>query len=100
MNINDIWDNNIPKEFWNISKYRATLGHKINHSFVKKNTKFGYNYHPRFGVCRTVVATKNIKKHEELWVDYGYDLDDEAPQWYLDTYKMEVGEIEPKDENA
>ena len=37
MNINDIWDNNIPKEFWNISKYRATLGHKINHSFKEVN---------------------------------------------------------------
>ncbi len=39
---------NILKENWDISKYRASLGHKVNHSFTKFNSKFCYVHHPRY----------------------------------------------------
>merc|ERR1711963_439775 len=84
---------NVLKEDWNISKYRATIGHKINHSFTKTNTKFGHVYHPRFGQIRSIVATKDIQKGEELLVNYGYGLIDSRnlPGWYVEAYEREVG---------
>ena len=39
------------------------------------------------------MCLKDIKKHQELWIDYGYTVNDNAPQWYLDTHKKEVGPI-------
>ena len=65
----------------------------MNHSFTKNNTKFGYAYNPRFGHCISIVATRNIKKHEELWINYGYKDMNNAPQWYIDTYVKEFGRI-------
>ena len=56
--MDDDFDLNVPKEYWSILKYRASLGHKINHSFTKKNTKFGWSYSPRLGYVRSIVATK------------------------------------------
>ena len=91
MSIDETWLKNIPKEYWSLSNYRATLGHKINHSFTKANTRSGLVYHPRFGYCRTIVATKDIKKHEELWINYGYPVNQHSPGWYLDTYEKEIG---------
>ena len=93
INWGDDFDINVPKLYWNIIDYRATLGHKTNHSFTKKNVKFGWTYNPRFGHCRSIVATRNIKKHEELWVNYGYEDMENAPQWYIDVHKREIGSI-------
>ena len=85
---------NVPKEYWPIWKYRATVGHKLNHSFIKDNTQFGYGYHPRFGFIRTIVAKKDIKAGEELWVHYGYNVRNRnVPQWYRETYIREIGPI-------
>ena len=92
------YDINIPKPYWDIVNYRATLGHKVNHSFIKNNTKFGWAYSPRFGHCRSIVATRNIRKGEELWINYGYSDMNNAPQWYIDTYVKEFGRI-PKRKN-
>ena len=89
----DDYEINVPKLYWNIKDYRATLGHKTNHSFTKKNVKFGWAYNPRFGHCRSIVAMRNIKKHEELWVNYGYEDIENAPQWYIDVHKREIGSI-------
>ena len=94
INLNGQMQLNVPKEFWPIWKYRATLGHKINHSFIHDNSKFGFGHHPRFGFIRTIVATKDIQAGQELWVNYGYNVKNpNVPQWYRDTYIREVGPI-------
>ena len=80
----------IPKPFWNISSYRATLGHKVNHSFKKANTAFGQAFHPRFGNIRALYAVKDIFKGEEVLVDYGYRLSTNVPDWYSDLYAKET----------
>ena len=90
------YDINIPKPYWDIVTYRATLGHKVNHSFTKKNTMFGWAYSPRFGHCRSIIATRDIRKDEELWINYNYKDMDNAPQWYFDTYVKELGRIPKK----
>jgi len=38
-----------------LTKFRASLGHKINHSFSKSNCQFTDKYHPRFGVIPTAM---------------------------------------------
>ena len=81
---------NIPEPYWNISKYRATLGHKVNHSFKFAKAMFGRAYHPRFGNIRTLYATSNITKGEEVFVNYGYDRGP-VPEWYSVVYLEETG---------
>ena len=82
----------IPKQYWDISKYRATLGHKFNHSFKFYKCKYGSADHPRFGLIKTVVAIENIKKGEELFVHYKYSEGNLVPKWYSDLYLQEIGE--------
>ncbi len=64
-------------------------GHKTNHSFVKNSTDFGYCYHPRFGHIRNLVATKNISKGEEIFVNYKYNME-RVPDWYFKLYLREI----------
>jgi len=78
----------IPVKFRETSNYCATLGHKVNHSF-HPNCEFSTLYHPRFGRVRSVVTTKNVKKGEELFVDYGYDLI-RCPEWYRELHKRQI----------
>ena len=85
----------IPPEYWSIEKYRATLGHKVNHSFKKANTVFGNAIHPRFGSILTVFATKDIKKGEEILVDYRYGYDSVVDLWYAKLYEDEMGKPFP-----
>lgn len=85
---------NIPKAFWSLAKYRATLSHKCNHSFKRDNARFIYPYHPRYGVIRGLASTKAIAKGQEILVDYGYDIKSKKlPRWYYDAYQEEVGDL-------
>ena len=63
------------------SQYRATLGHKACHSFTDKNSTFQEFEHPRFGRIMSVVAVKNIRQGEEIFVSYNYCVS-MAPEWY------------------
>lgn len=83
---------NVPEQYWNISNYRATLGHKVNHSFKYKKAKYGVAYHPRFGEICSVVAESDINKGEEIFVNYGYPSWAKVPEWYSTLYKEETGD--------
>ena len=54
----------VPSEYWEISNYRATLGHKANHSFLKSNAKYVSVIHPRHGPISAVISKRKIKKGE------------------------------------
>jgi hypothetical protein len=43
-------------------EYRATLGHKLNHSFKKDKSRFVFLFHPRFGDIVGLQATDKIFK--------------------------------------
>ena len=92
----------IPPPYWNVSNFRQSLGHKINHSFKFTNAKFGQAYHPRFGVLiRTIVAISNIRKGQELFLNYGYKVGSPVPEWYSALYKKEMGKnwYKPREQN-
>ena len=78
----------IPAEFISRDKYRATLGHKVNHSFKPNCREWFYN-HPRFGVIPSIVAKRQIEAGEELLLDYEYDPYN-CPQWFLAALKNEL----------
>ena len=83
----------IPEPYWNISQYRATLGHKVNHSFRYAKAYYRKAFHPRFGNIGSVVATADINKGEEILVDYGYarNRGNNAPTWVSELYLKEMG---------
>jgi histone-lysine N-methyltransferase SETD7 len=83
----------VPEPYWNISNYRATLGHKLNHSFKYAKTDFGKAFHPRFGDIRSIFATADITKGEEILLDYGYGQNTglNAPLWVSELYLKETG---------
>ncbi len=91
----DLWMN-LPFEWWTLDKYRASLAHKVNHSFKKANCQFNTAFNPRFGVVRGVEATRDIQKGEQIFVEYGYPIEDLYPPWYVDLYLQEVGKLPPE----
>ena len=82
----------IPEEYRSIYKFRTTLGHKANHLFEGKNTEYDTVNHPVHGGIVCLIATEVINKDDEIYVDYLYDVDDEATeQWYKDLYDRTYG---------
>jgi len=82
----------IPEENRSIYKFRTTLGHKANHLFEGKNTEYDTVNHPVHGGIVCLIATEVINKDDEIYVDYLYDVDDEATeQWYKDLYDRTYG---------
>ena len=75
----------IPPSCWSTASYCASMGHKVNHSFVP-NSMFSVFDHPRFGVIPCIVSIHDIMAGEEIFIRYGYELD-YAPDWYLDAWE-------------
>ena len=71
-----------------INKYRATFGHKINHSFKtdKINCRFEAFHHARFGLVHSVRSTKLVKKDEELLCHYNFQYE-MSPPWYQELWR-------------
>lgn len=89
-NANNISLNNgtcidIPPEWNETSVYCATLGHKANHH-PNNNAMYDTFYnHPRFGKIKCIRTIRDVKKDEEIFVDYGYKKGN-GPQWYRAYY--------------
>ena len=63
----------------------------MNHSFRRTNVDFDFVTSPRFGDTRCLRSTRMIRRGEELFVDYGYDLKYDVPRWYLALHKTTFG---------
>ncbi len=91
-----IYSVHIPDEFGDdISKYNATLGHKIRHSFQDSNCYFVTNNHPRFGVIAAAKSSKKIEAGSEILCHYGlqfheYDLK------YQEIWRVELEKDTPE----
>ena len=84
---------NIPEPYWNITSFRSTLGHKVNHSFINIKAQFNWVSHPRFGHIRSVTATEDVYPGEEILIHYGYPIEAgrKVPKWYKELYEKQVG---------
>ena len=85
----------IPAEYTSVDKYRATLGHKLNHSF-RANCEEWFFDHPRFGLIPCERTKQDIEAGEELFLDYEYDPYN-CPEWFseqLIAFKQSMTEEE------
>jgi histone-lysine N-methyltransferase SETD7 len=80
ISLDDDYDLDMPDEFITLSKYNATLAHKVCHSF-KPNCEVDDFFHPRFGEIRCIAALQDIRKGDEITINYRYNLT-LAPTWY------------------
>ena len=76
----------VPIEYWSIENYRATLGHKANHSFLKSNGLCFSVIHPRHGPINAIVTMRKIRKGDEILWSYGYTEHSLIPSWYAIAY--------------
>ena len=88
---------NLPKKYWSVEEYNATLGHFVNHSFKKPNARIDHATHPRFGPIRSIVALRKIMVGEEILCNYGYMENSVVPTWYAKEYKKYHKKKWPKD---
>ena len=79
-------DMDIPLQFRSTTAYRATLCHKLNHSFTP-NCSCANADHPCFGFVPSAVTIEEVKAGEELFVHYHYMLSD-CPAWYEELYNQ------------
>ncbi len=73
----------------NITKYRATLAHKINHSFNHWNCLFHSLDHPRFGLIPAARVVDNVPEGRELLCMYEYEYHLAAP-WYQELWRRDI----------
>ena len=75
----------IPEDMRDTKQYKATLAHKIQHSF-DANCEFWEYWHPVHGLIPCVRTLQDIPGGLELTVNYNYMLDD-CPSWYSDLWE-------------
>ncbi len=68
-----------------LEKYRATLGHKINHSNLKHNCRFIEQFHPRFGIIPAAFTIKEVEENKEIVCNYDMTFDQGSP-WYQELW--------------
>ena len=71
------------------SQYKASLGHKICHSF-KPNCEYDNFDHPRFGPIVAAISLIPITKGEEILASYGYSPETNIPRWFAKAYEEEM----------
>ena len=83
----------IPDKYVSLDNYRATLGHKMNHSFDSNCFEWFFE-HPRFGTIPCEKTKRPVKAGEELTLDYEYDPNN-CPDWFreaLTTFLSNISE--------
>jgi len=91
-------DLDIPHAHIDLDKYCATLGHKANHSFVA-NAEWALVEHPRFGLIRGLASLEDIKKDDEILINYQMNLAD-APDWYKFVWLKHQREVKKCSDDA
>ena len=84
----------LPAECIPFSNYRATRGHKINHSFAP-NCKWDTVRHPVFGRIPRIVTLKRVEVGEELTCHYMIDMTEavkvDSMAWYVEQWDVASG---------
>jgi len=71
------------------SRYNATLGHKVNHSFEPNSEFILFSAHPVMGTVMALAAMEDIVGGQELTVNYGYNYtaEPDQPSWFVDQWR-------------
>lgn len=86
----------IPDELGeDVSKYKATLGHKINHSFHFYNCMFVCTNHPRFGLIAAARTIRDVQENEEFLCAYNLEFHEGQP-WYQELFRTNVEQDTPE----
>ncbi len=78
----------LPSPLEQTRHYRASLGHKINHSF-RPNCRWSVAAHPVFGRVPAVVAISEVAPGEELTCHYMIDMGEAGGNPQFDWYVRE-----------
>ena len=78
----------VPVAMSRCCSYRATLGHKANHSSTP-NARYDVFDHPLYGFIKCVRALRDIAASEEITVDYGFDGVHGYPDWWQEQEQQE-----------
>ena len=91
----------IAPECVSLDNYRASLGHKINHSF-QPNCKWDTILHPCFGRIPSVISLMDLKAGTELTCHYMIDMHEASKmdnlQWYVDLWDEMTSSVEDNEE--
>ena len=82
----------LPDEYGNdLNKYRASLGHKVNHGWYSDivNAFYVPNFHPRFGLIAAIKSNRDISAGEEIICHYNLEFH-EAQAWYQESYRTDI----------
>lgn len=82
----------LPQEFISTENYRASLGHKINHSFAP-NCAWDVVEHPVFGRIPRIVTLRDIEPYEELTCHYKIDMEEAVLHDNLAWYVAQWGKM-------
>merc|ERR1711892_176704 len=74
----------LPPQYQSSTAYRASLAHKLNHSFTP-NCCWTNADHPCFCFVPSVSTMEGVKEGEELTIHYSIDMEN-APEWYLECW--------------
>ena len=96
----------MPPEKRDRGAYCTTFGHKANHRFSKENVRYYRVDHPIWGDMVGLVAIRKISSHQEIFVNYGYHLQEDwdwstAVFWYRKEFtnhiRRKLGLLKAKD---
>jgi len=78
-----------------VTKYNATLAHKVNHSFEPNSEFVLFSAHPVLGTIMAVTALEDLEAGQEVTVNYGYNYTAEAdqPEWFKELWIQYYGEV-------
>ena len=67
-----------------VTKYNATLAHKVNHSFEPNGEFVLFSAHPVLGTIMAVTAINDMDADTEVLVNYGYNYtaEPDQPEWF------------------
>jgi len=84
-----------------VTKYNATLAHKVNHSFEPNSEFVLFSAHPVLGTIMAVTALVDLEAGQEVTVNYGYNYTAEAdqPEWFKQLWIEYYGDVKHDDNN-
>ena len=85
-----------------VTKYNATLAHKVNHSFEPNSEFVLFSAHPILGTIMAITALEDMEAGLEITVNYGYNFtaEPDQPEWFKQLWIDYYGDQEERREDT